>query len=322
MRLAGSSLPETLAGLVGGKAPPEVITEEFVVQEASEANGHKALRMRVYRNEPRRSDQQLPCVVCIHGTAYVPNPSTELDSRKRRFYGGRFDDDPLLLPRVTKNVIVLCEHRGSREGGRFPQALQDVAACVRHLRANAAELGLDPGRIAIFGESSGGYMATMLCALSANKRPDLLGELGEHPTVSAEVSCAVALYPPTKFEVMDQQHDPNFHAQIHDSPESPEAHFLGFPVQSRAVDHASPLTYVTPETPPIFLAHGTCDPLVPCGQSRLLFEHLVSIAAKPNNHQYHELVGAGHSTAHFSDDALGHLVFDFLDAFNEPPSSG
>lgn len=196
-----------------------------------------------------------------------------------------------------------------------------MAACVRHVRANAAYLGIDPKHIAVFGDSSGAYMATMLCALTTNPNPQLTGTLGKYPSESAAVSCAIALFPPTKFDVMDEQHDPKFHAQIHNSPESPEAHFMGFPVKSASVDHASPLTYITPHTPPIFLAHGNCDPLVPCGQSRLLFELLVSRSHEPASHQYHEIDGAGHSTSHFSESKFGDLVNSFLDTFNEPHNS-
>lgn len=284
-------------GMIGGGPPTSILTEEFVVVEGK-------ARIRVYRTGPRIDGQRLSCVLCVHGSA---------------FYGGRFDDDPLLLPRATQdNIIVLCDHRGSMDGGTFPNALHDVASCVRFVRANAEQLGIDDDRIAVFGDSSGAWMATMLAVLSANPKPALLGTLGDYPDESASVSCAVALSPPIKFDLMDQHHDSKFHAQIHDAPDSPESHFMGFPVQSRPVDHASPISYATPKVPPIFLAHGDSDPLVPCGQSRLFYEHLAQIALKPAHHQYHEIVGAGHGTHHFSDPAFAQLIFDFLDTFNEP----
>ncbi|KAJ8613226.1 hypothetical protein CTAYLR_004516 [Chrysophaeum taylorii] len=285
-------------GLVGGEAPEDVEMEEVVVQEASAST--KALRMRVYRRAG--TDQVLPCVVCVHGSAFY----------------GRFEGEPLLLPRTRSSVVALLEHRGSRDGGKFPNAIHDVVACVRHLRANASALGVDAERIAAFGDSSGGYLAAMLGVLTTNPRDALLGDLGKYPNESAKVNCVVALFPPTKFDVMDEQHDPMFHAQRHDDPNSPEAYFMGYPVQSKPVDHASPLSYVQHDTIPFFLAHGDADPLVPCGQSKILYDKLIDLSSAPGAHQYHEIVGAGHATKHFSDPAFATLVNDFLDKFNVP----
>ncbi|MBQ2849678.1 MAG: carboxylesterase family protein [Thermoguttaceae bacterium] len=40
--------------------------------------------------------------------------------------------------------------------------MEDVKAAVRFLRANAAKYGIDPNRVAAFGASSGGRLASML----------------------------------------------------------------------------------------------------------------------------------------------------------------
>ena len=40
---------------------------------------------------------------------------------------------------------------------KFPGQLHDIKAAIRWLRANAAKYGLDPDRIAIMGDSSGGW---------------------------------------------------------------------------------------------------------------------------------------------------------------------
>lgn len=282
-------------GVLGGK--PTSVPSEQVIEVQKGTAVRPPLRIRVLRGEGTGT---LPCVVSIFGSAFY----------------GRFDGPPCLLNLTDECVVVVIEHRGSMHGGVFPEALHDVVAAVRHVRGTAKTLGIDPDRIAAFGDSSGGWFALMLAVLSNNPQADLLGNSGGFPGVSAAVTCAIALFPPTKFDDMDRQHRAQFHAQKHDAPDSPEAHFMGFPVQSDSVDHASPITYVTNDTPPIFLAHGDSDPLVPSGQSRLLYERLLAKARNHHVHHYHEIHGAGHATPQFADPSFALLIFEFLREYN------
>ena len=60
--------------------------------------------------------------------------------------------------------------------------------------------------------------------------------------------------------------------------ESPEGSFMGFPIQDRPalVQQANPAAYVTVDTPPMLIAHGDEDALVPHHQSRLLHAALTA----------------------------------------------
>jgi acetyl esterase/lipase len=82
----------------------------------------------------------------------------------------------------------------------FPAQLHDIKAAIRWLRASAAEHRLDPGRVAVMGDSSGGWTAAM-AALTGDV-PELEGEVGAREGSSA-VRAAVAFYPPTDFLQMD-----------------------------------------------------------------------------------------------------------------------
>lgn len=52
------------------------------------------------------------------------------------------------------------------------QIVEEVTAALRHLRAKAASLGLDPTRIVVSGSSAGAHLAAMACArLQPTERP-------------------------------------------------------------------------------------------------------------------------------------------------------
>ncbi|GAA0930140.1 alpha/beta hydrolase [Virgisporangium aurantiacum] len=172
----------------------------------------------------------------------------------------------------------------------FPAQLDDIRAAIRFLRANAGTYGVDPDRIAVMGDSSGGW-TTVMAALTDDA-----------------VRVAVAFYPPTDFRRMDEQMLPGACAAFnemmgltdcHDDPLSPESRLVGGPIQTSPVaEKASPLTYVGATSPPIMLLHGGQDPLVPHGQSVLLHEALTA---------------AGATAAFYSVPAAGHSLTEVLD---------
>ena len=170
--------------------------------------------------------------------------------------------------------------RSSRQA-KFPAQLHDIKAAVRWLRANAAKHQLDPDRIAILGESSGGWTAAM--AAVTGDVPELEGSEGT-TGVSSAVQAAVAFYPPTDFLQMDawalRPCDPaavvGRGAFCHDAPSSPESQLVGCAIQTcaDAVQRANPIRYISRADPPIMIVHGGSDPLVPHAQGELLYQAL------------------------------------------------
>nr|CTQ91326.1 Esterase/lipase [Kibdelosporangium sp. MJ126-NF4] len=176
---------------------------------------------------------------------------------------------------------------------RWPAQLHDVKAAVRWLRANAATFGLDPGRVAAWGESAGGHLAAMLGV--THDRPGLEGTVGVTGQ-SSGVQAVVDWFGPTDLLTMDEQALPDGLSQEHDVAGSPESDLLGC-VPTTCPDRArsaSPVSYVDSSAPPTLSQHGYLDHIVPFGQSVELRGLLNHVGVPAELHTYltdHEFVG-------------------------------
>ena len=159
----------------------------------------------------------------------------------------------------------------STSQAQFPAQLYDIKAAIRWIRSNAGKYNLDPDRIAIMGDSSGGWTASM-AALTGDVS-ELEGTVGI-VGVSSRVRAAVAFYPPTNFLMMDewavQKCTP---PGCHDDVSSPESQLVGCAIQScpEKVQAANPVRYVSAVDPPMLILHGNSDPLVPHNQGEQLY---------------------------------------------------
>ncbi|GAA4596886.1 acetyl esterase/lipase [Actinoplanes octamycinicus] len=193
---------------------------------------------------------------------------------------------PALVPYFTSHGFVVAgvSTRSSLQA-TFPAQVDDVQAAVRWLRANAGRYEFDPDRIAVLGDSSGGWTALMA------------GFTG------TGVRAVVDLYAPIDFGQMDAHMLPGacpslnqvFHLDAcHASALSPESSLLGCPILTcpTRVAAANPIGRLTPAAPPVLIIHGTEDGLVPLHQSDLLFDALAA-AAVPTT--YYTVPGVGHN---------------------------
>ena len=220
-----------------------------------------------------------PVVVFLHGGGW------RLGSRHTAgpAYAGA---DPTPFERVALAGVAVAsvDYRLSGEA-TWPAQLHDAKAAVRWLRARSDELGIDPARIAAWGESAGGHLAALL-GLTGD-HPSLEGEVGVTGP-SSRVAAVVAWYAPSDVAAVatDTGADPA-------DPTTREALLLGAApadVPERAAQ-ASPLHHVAGGAPPFLLLHGGADVLVPAVQSRRLHEALL---AAGDDSELQVLDGADH----------------------------
>ncbi|MEA4954562.1 MAG: alpha/beta hydrolase [Pseudoflavonifractor sp.] len=168
-------------------------------------------------------------------------------------------------------LVANMEYRHTEEGQRFPAQVEDAKSAIRFLRAHADELNLDPDRIAIWGDSSGGHTA-LLAGLSD---PDTFITQDNYG-LSASVRCIVNYYAPTDF--LDAALQPS--GIDHTTEHSIEGKLLGAPPANvpELSQKANPLTYISEDrpVPPVLTIHGDRDDLIPFRQSVILHEKLRS----------------------------------------------
>jgi len=106
------------------------------------------LRVRIYR--PAGSVARLlPTILYFHGGGWVIG-SLEAYDLPCRFFCAR-----------TGCAVIAVDYRLAPEH-KFPAGLDDAVAAFRWLAGEAVELGIDPDRIVVAGDSAGGTLATVV----------------------------------------------------------------------------------------------------------------------------------------------------------------
>lgn len=112
------------------------------------------VRVIVYR--PTNSSAAMPAILHMHGGGFVTGRPEMSDLINRQFAA------------EAGVVIVSVDYRLAPETP-FPGPLEDCYAALKWLHTNVAELGIDPRRIAVKGESAGGGLAAGLALLARDR---------------------------------------------------------------------------------------------------------------------------------------------------------
>jgi acetyl esterase/lipase len=240
---------------------------------------------------PSNEGERLPLLVFVQGSAW----------REQQLGVALV---PLIEFARRGYVIAVVEYRPSSVA-EFPAQVADTLTATRWLLDRARDFEIDPRRVALWGDSSGGH--TTLLAAVAGHDPFFTDEPDQPPV---PFRCFVDFYGPTDLGRMDDEPT----TMAHNAAGSPESDLLGggglsaIPERVRRTD---PRTYLTAERrlPPIFIAHGTKDRLVPFAQSVLVYE---ALRAADQPVELVKVRGAAHGGPSFWTDELMDLVAGFL----------
>jgi len=249
-----------------------------------------------------KAHRPVPLIVWLHGGGWMRGSKS---SHPMLAFAKSFVDDGFAVASINYR---LSSH------ATFPAQLEDCRAAVRWLYSNAGKFGIDPTRIAIIGQSAGGFLAALL-----GTSGDIENVVNDRGTVTGvrRARAIVDFFGPTDFLQIDRHQLPG--GEVADSPDSPESRLIGGPIQERRTEVAksSPLTYVSSDDPPFLIFHGDQDLTVPHHQSELLYSALRTAGVPA---QFHTVQGAGHSGPAFTTPEIRRLVREFLNDTLGTPS--
>jgi len=135
------------------------------------ARGRRVL-CRVHRP---RTDKKLPVIVYFHGGGWVWASIDTHDRLTREYAAG------------AEVATVSVDYALSPEA-KFPQAVEECAAVVRHVAAQGEAWGLDGSRIVLSGDSAGGNLALGVALLLRDTDgPKLRGILANYPVCDSNL---------------------------------------------------------------------------------------------------------------------------------------
>ena len=209
-------------------------------------NGGVAETLDLYAPVPSPG-RPVPIVVFIHGGSWVEGSSALTSGSVAK----RVEDTV-----VGHGWLFASINYRLAPKYRWPAQIVDAKCAIRSLRAHAHDLGLDPSRIGVMGESAGGPLA----ALVGLAGPKAGFDTGEHLDQSSAVQAVVDQSGPADLTSADWL--------------SAKGRTLGYPafhepfgVTSSVLLSASPVSYAGPDDPPFLLQHGASDGTVPPDQA-------------------------------------------------------
>jgi acetyl esterase/lipase len=261
------------------KAPTILLASEIVFGQREVWCQSASMPLKLSLMRPRNffpydKTQVLPLIVWICGGGF-----TEMD---RNIHA------PELSWFTKRGYAVASVDYSVHYRSKFPESVEDVKLAIRFLKAHGMEYNLDINRIAIMGESAGGYLAA-LCSVTGNNKEF---DKGGYENFSSEVQAAILWYPVINTTAMVI--DPNKVTVPYDWNK-----------------YADVTQYVTADTPPVLILHGSGDTLVPIAQGEFLYQALENVKADV------EMViieGAEHADNAFIQDEIKQVMLNFLNS--------
>ncbi|MGE0447807.1 MAG: alpha/beta hydrolase fold domain-containing protein [Vicinamibacterales bacterium] len=172
-------------------------------------------------------------------------------------------------PLNERGFTVFVVTHGSRSRYPLASVVADVRRAVRFIRQHAKEYGVDPDRIGVFGDSSGGHLALLLGTTGDSGNPSASDPVLRE---SSEVAAVVANYPATDLARLAVQQP-----------------FLNITAAEAA--ELSPTRFVSARSAPSLIVHGDADTTVLIEHGERMYEALRTAGVATS---FMPIRGAGH----------------------------
>jgi len=171
-----------------------------------------------------------------------------------------------VAPLLKRGYTVFAVVHGSQPKFTVSEIIPDIHRAVRFIRKNAAQYGIGPNRLGVTGASAGGHLSLTIGTQGGPGNPNAKDPVDRE---SSAVQCVACFFPPTDF--------------LNYNSEGDDAVGMGtlkdfqpaFGDQTRTVEERrklgreiSPIYFVHSNQPPVLIAHGDADKLVPIVQAQ------------------------------------------------------
>lgn len=152
-------------------APVAAIDGIWRVEDIDIPGGGGRLRLRVYSPD---DTPDAPAVLAFHGGGWVLGDLLWMEGQCRN------------LAKAVGCKVVSVEYRLAPES-RFPAPVEDAYEALEYVASNAQQLGIDPTRIAAYGQSAGGNLVAALALMTRDRGgPPLKFQVPVYPVIDAD----------------------------------------------------------------------------------------------------------------------------------------
>lgn len=189
---------------------------------------------------------------------------------------------------TNKGYTIFTISHGSQPRYNLPEIFSQIQRAIKFIRYNADKYGINSMKLGIIGHSAGGHLSisSAVFGKDALTEEEYRKEHNMQKTdkvdpidlVSSKVEAVTCFYPPTNF-VQYTSADSNWFDFPKVRNVSANGSFIATPdssrdFQNKILKSISPYYFITENTPPILIIHGTDDGLVPYSQSVSLIAEL------------------------------------------------
>jgi acetyl esterase len=234
------------------------------VKLAYATSAHGDLKLHVFRPPHWTASDRRPAIVFFFGGGWVGGTPTQFYPHAARLA-------------ALGMVAMSAEYRTKKSDDTDPfAAVADAKAAIRWVRAHAAELGIDPNRIAAGGGSAGGHLALATAILDFERA-------GQDRSIRSTPDLLV-LYNPVA--------------------DTTERGYGNDKLGDRALE-ASPVDHLRTGLPPAIVFHGTADTTVPFENVERLCKGMQALGETcelvPYAGQNHGFFNAAKNQANYED---------------------
>lgn len=193
---------------------------------------------------------------------------------------------------INSGYTVFLVYHSSQPRYAIPDAEDDIRRSIRFIRYHAKEYEIDPDHIGITGSSSGGHLSLLAALLDDNIKANANDPVDR---VSSRVQAVAVFYPPVDFlnwgnldlamqrEILKRTRVIGaFDFKRFNDTTGLYERILDEEEIKKIAISISPINAVSKDDPPIMIAHGDADMMVPLTQSKSIIQKLTD-ARVPNN---------------------------------------